>query len=134
LTGRMRWEGTAFLMMSDADELWFHAQIEPRGPWVSCATDTPLCLDALRAMFALPIIGRRSDGAFVISSFDWRFGQARVRPIDAALSVDQPFVPGLVPGCHYGDSAHSVEVRGMQWWLGWPSCRSVRAERTPAHR
>jgi hypothetical protein len=127
--GRMGWHGSIFLMTNEDDRLLFHAQIEPADSWSACAAKAPRCLDLVRAVFALPILGCKADGALITSYFAWTFDQARVRPIDAALSIDHPFAPGLAPGWCYGDPAHSVEVRGMTWQLSWPG--ATLSDRVP---
>jgi hypothetical protein len=122
--GRMWWEGPLFLMTDADGKLQLHAQVEATGGFTSCAGDAPTCLDGVRAAFSLPILGRKDDGAFITSYFDWDFCRARVRPVDAAVSIDLPFAEGVAPGLHHAVSPGSLEVRGMRWQLSWPApCR-----------
>ena len=113
-----------FLVTGEDGSLLLHADVEPTGTWAPAArTDTPN-FDAMRAVFVLPALGRRADGRLVSSYFDWDFTNAHVRPVDACVSIDASFLPGLRPGLHHDAPAGTFEVRDMIWRLSWPEpCR-----------
>jgi len=122
---RMEWRGPVFLMTNETDDLLLHAAVEPAGDWVSgAAADLPL-LAALRAIFSLPVVGRKADGRLVCSWWGWGFGDALVRPAAASVSIDAPLVEGLPLRTCTAVPGGSFEVRGMAWKLTWPTpCRS----------
>lgn len=113
-------DGELVLLTDEAERLLLHVVVEPQGPWLATPEATDPLLAAVRAAFALPIAGRKSSGSWIGCRFEWEFDAAEVRSIDSTLVVDQPFVPGLAPGCHAGVAAESFEVRGMSWRLSWP--------------
>ncbi len=121
---RMEWRGPVFLMTNETDDLLLHAAVEPAGDWVSgAAADLPH-LAALRAIFSLPVVGRKADGRLVCSWWGWEFGDALVRPADASVSIDAPLVEGLPVRTCADVPGGSFEVRGMAWKLTWPGlCR-----------
>ena len=120
----MEWRGPMFLMTSETGELLVHAALEPTGDWVSGAAAELPHLAALRAIFSLPVVGRKVDGRLVCSWWGWEFGDALVRPLDALVSIDAPLVEGLPVGTCADAPGGSFEVRGMAWKLTWPGpCR-----------
>ena len=121
---RLWWQGPVYIVTTENDVLLLHASVEAAGEWSggdSCALPN---FAAMRAIFALPVVGRKSNGAYVCSYFGWDFGEALVRPADACVAIDAPFVEGLTPReCHDAPSG-TFQVRGMCWNLSWPSsCR-----------
>jgi hypothetical protein len=120
----MRWQGAVFLATASDDRLLLHAAVEARGPWSPGRTCELPNFQAMRAVFALPIVGRKSDGAYVCSYFGLDFGEAAVRPGDAWVSIDAALIGGLRPRRSHDVAAGTFEVRGMIWRLSWPSaCR-----------
>jgi hypothetical protein len=120
--GHMWWQGPVFLMTDDAGRLLLHAQVESAGAWRPGAGIAEL--DRVRAVFGLPVLGRLAAGRYVCSYFDWDFAHARVRPIDALISIDSPFADRLEPGSHPDVASASFRVEGMAWRLSWPGpCR-----------
>jgi hypothetical protein len=122
--GTMRWEGPLFAVATAEGTPVFHASIEPVGEWEA----GPRCdlpnFAAMRAVFALPVVGRRTDGTYVTSYFGWDFGAARVRPARAALSINAGLAQGVNPHSCATVSSGTFEVRRMIWRLSWPvSCR-----------
>src|SRR5262245_50922230 len=120
--GRMWWEGPIFLMTDDEGRLLLHAQVEAAGAWRPGAEVVEL--DRIRAVFGLPVLGRKAAGRYVSSYFHWDFAEARARPIDALISIDSPFAARLELGSHADVPSASFRVEGMAWRLSWPGpCR-----------
>jgi hypothetical protein len=118
--GDVRRDRDLVLLCDEQDRLLLHAVVAARGEWLTGAGDPPL-LALVRSAFALPIVGRKTSGTWIGCRFDWDFGGAEVRAIDAALEIDRPFVPGLEAGSQDGVGSDSFEVRAMAWRLSWPS-------------
>jgi hypothetical protein len=120
----MWWQGPVFLITGKGDVLLLHAAVEAMGSWSPGRTcELPNFRDT-RAIFALPILGRKSDGTYVCSYFGWDFSEAAVRPADACVSIDSSLVDGIVPRHCHDVSSGTFEVRDMVWSLSWPSpCR-----------
>lgn len=115
--GSMGWEGRIFAVCDEAGALWFHAHVGEHAP----DSASPRSMEALRSLFALPVVGIRSDGRYVSSYWDFDFAAAQVRPIDVLLTIDAPFAAGLVPGDHGGFPGGSFAVDGLVWRLSWPA-------------
>jgi len=121
---RMGWQGPIFLVTTAEGTLLVHAAVEPAGGWAPAEGCALPNLAALRAAFALPVVGRKADGTFVSSYFGWDFTRAAVRPADSWVSIDAPLGAGLVPRECHDVAAGTFEVRGMLWRLTWPAaCR-----------
>src|SRR5438094_115317 len=73
------------------------AEFEPAGDWLPGAHCPLEHFEAMRAVFALPVIGRRGDGRYVGSRFDWRFEDALVRRIGAQVWIEASLGQGLTP-------------------------------------
>ena len=77
----------------------------------------------IRTAASLPVLGRRADGRFVESRFDWDFAEAAIEPIAVQVT----------PGRHFGALSLAVlcdealYVRQMRWRLSWPTTSSVTA-------
>lgn len=117
---KLWWQGPIYVVTREDDALLMHTTVEPSGDWVpGCSCELPN-FAALHAVFALPILGRKTNGMYVCSYFGWDFGNARVRPADACVSIDSPLIVGLTPRrCHNVPSG-TFEVDGMLWKLSWP--------------
>jgi hypothetical protein len=74
----------------------------------------------MRDVFALPIIGRRGDDTYIVSTFSWDFATARARPVRAALAIDAVLADGVTPRACSAVDAGAFEVAGMIWRLSWP--------------
>ena len=121
---RMWWQGPVFLMTNDSGALLLHATVETAAAWCPGAGCDLANFQEMRAIFTLPVLGRKADGSFVTSYFGWDFGAAEVRAADAYICVDAPFAAGLSPHDSYDVPSGTFEVRGMLWQLSWPtSCR-----------
>ncbi len=116
--------GNSFVVTDDRGALLLHAMTEPAGPWERAAGSTLPRLALVVDIGRLPVLGCRPEGTWVTSRFDWRFGDALVRPVRAAVSIDSSVGPGLEPRvCHSGPD-DAVEVRQMRWRLSWPETRA----------
>src|SRR5262249_7283877 len=70
---RMRWHHGAFLATREDGSLLLHADTEPMGAWSpGSGCDIPN-FAAMRAVIALPVLGRRDDGSYLCSYFGWGF-------------------------------------------------------------
>lgn len=120
----MQSDGSRFVIATPAGAALFHASVEPDGDWAPGAHCQLPNFAAMRAVFGLPILGRRSDGRYVSSYFGWDFSAARVRAARAALSIDAPLAAGLTPRECTALAAGTFDVRHMVWRLSWPiPCR-----------
>ena len=94
------------------------------GPWHPASGCDLENFDAMRAVFELPVLGRREDGSLVSSYFGWDFVEASTRPGQAFVTIHAPLVPDLAPQRCPDVPAGSFEVRGLLWQLSWPTaCR-----------
>ena len=120
----MWWQGPVFLITAKSDALLLHAAVEATGSWCQGGSCELPNFQAMQAIFALPVVGRKSDGTYACSYFGWDFAEAAVRPADACVSIDASLVDGLGPRRCHDVSSGTFEVRGMVWRLSWPSaCR-----------
>jgi hypothetical protein len=109
----MNWDGRQFLSDHDGDRAGFHATCEPSTAWASHQ------FEWIRSAVALPVLGRRADGTFVRSKFDWDFTDADVEPARVELAIGEGYreLP-IGSGVTWHDDAY--RVRGMRWRLSWP--------------
>jgi hypothetical protein len=113
----MEWLGESFVVAGgDAEGVVFHATTEVDGPWGS---DPP----RIAAIARLPVLGRRRDGGYVTSRFEWDWSTARCRPVRLIAAFDEPLVPGL--GQAHVSAPAVVGVRGLRWRISWPEARHV---------
>ena len=117
----MRWQGPVFLVTTEAGTLLLHAAVETGGGWCPGQACELPNFAAMQAVFDLPVVGRKANGAYVSSYFGWDFSTATVRAADSCIAIDAPFLEGLTPRrCHDVPSG-TFEVRGMIWRLSWPA-------------
>src|SRR5437870_8953193 len=60
---RMRWQGPVFLVTAEDGRLLLHADTEPAADWAPASRCKPPNFDAMRRVFAMPVIGRRAAGS-----------------------------------------------------------------------
>jgi hypothetical protein len=121
---KMSWQGPVFMLTTADDALLLHISVETQRNWSNGSRCELANFQAMREVFALPVVGRKSNGAYVRSYFDWDFSDALVRSASSCVSVDAPLVEGLTPRECHSVSSGTFEVRGMLWRLSWPSlCR-----------
>lgn len=125
--GKMTQYGAVFMLTSENDALLWHATTESPAAWSGSCGDLPN-LEAARAAFALPILGRKSSGEYVHSYFGWDFSGARVRPAASCVTLEVPLVDGMGPRQCSGVPSGTFEAEGMIWRLTWPlRCPSCEA-------
>src|SRR5882724_2942985 len=112
-------EGAALVVGEDGAPL-LRADVEPAGDWWPGARCPLANFEAMRAVFALPVLGRRADGRYVCSRFDWAFGDALVRQAEARVCIEVPLGQGLTPRRCPIVREGAFELRGMLWRLSWP--------------
>jgi hypothetical protein len=117
----MRWQGPVFLATREDGTLLLHADTEPAGDWSPGARCEAPNFEGMRAVVALPVLGRLYDGTYVRSYFGWDFRDATVRPSDSCISIDGPVLTGLEPRRCHDTASGTFDVRGMTWRLSWPS-------------
>lgn len=106
-------------LLTDADgALVLHALTESRSDWMS-ERDTPESWHSLRAFFEEPILGRKPNGRYVRTRFDWDLRTARLQSVDCCTVVDTTLECGLEADA-YPDGEGSFAVRDMLWRVGWP--------------
>lgn len=113
------WSDTSFVVAEPNGGVIAHARIETADVWFSPDKAPGVALRNIRDYFALPILGRKDDGTYVASHFEWRFDDAAVRPVDASLSVERGLA-GLQSGVHADAPSGSIQVRRMRWRVSWP--------------
>jgi hypothetical protein len=119
---QLSWQGGLFVVTTPDGRLLGHAEVEASGPWTAAPAGCLPVLDAVHALFtAFPVIGRRTDGALVISRFAWDLGDASARPADTCVSLVAAFPPAVPPGRYPDLPGGSVEIRGLVWDLAWPT-------------
>lgn len=118
--GALERRGAIHALTTPEEGLVFQATVEPSGPWRRSAEDGSGALATLRAIAALPWIGRKPNGLFVRSRAKWEVDEACVRPVEAQATVHKPLAPGLPTGDYETVRGASVEIHGMVWWLGFP--------------
>ena len=109
----MSWDGRQFLSGNDGDQPVFRATCYPS------ISDPGIQFEWMKSAAALPVLGRRADGTFVRSKFDWDFANAEVEPtrVELALGHGSRALP-IESGVTRHDDAY--RVRGMRWRLSWP--------------
>jgi hypothetical protein len=121
---RMVQSGTDLAAFDEDETPLVRAEIEPAGEWLPGARCPLANFERMRAVFAFPVIGRRADGRYVCSRFDWAFNGALVRRVEAYISIDALLAPGLTPRRCRSATEGAFEVSGMRWRLTWPApCR-----------
>ena len=122
---RMGWEGdSTFVVTTPEGGRLARAEVERRAEWRSPADGDLAGFTRLREAFALPIVGRRDDGALVSSYFRWEIDEMSVRPVRATVAIEGPLSEGCPGGRWEGLPETSFEVRGMLWRITWPmACR-----------
>jgi len=119
----LSWQEPIFIVTA-ANGLLFHAAVEAVGGWVAGPDPGLANFAAMQSAFTLPIVGRKADGRYVCSYFDWHFAHATVRPTRCALSIDAVLIRNLQPRRCYAVPDGAFEVQGMRWRLSWPvRCR-----------
>jgi hypothetical protein len=111
---QMHWNGTSYSVTDGGPRSCFRAEVQRSGD--SAAHEA---FGWIRAAAALPVLGRRADGSFVVSRFDWDFRQALVEAASVQLTLGEAFQE-LPPGDHLLRHDETVWVRKMGWRLGWP--------------
>jgi hypothetical protein len=117
---QMRWNGTSYSVTDGGSRSCFRAEVQRSG-------DPPRheAFDWIRATAALPVLGRRADGSFVVSRFDWDFREAEVEAAAVRLKLGEAFQE-LPPGDHLLRHDEAVWVRRMGWRLSWPVSAAPR--------
>lgn len=116
----MGWEGPLFTVTSVA----WRQQLARAGigtkPGADAARQTMANLSSIAAALSLPIVGRRIDGSFVSSYFEFDFDAGQVEPRDTWIALDVPIVAGLIPGRFPSTPSASVRLSNVMWRLSWP--------------
>lgn len=110
---RMTWDGERFAVIDADDGGRLDATLEPR------AGETSGQLSWIQAAAALPVLGRRADGSFVQSRFDWSFHDATIEPAALRIAATPAFRELPLDATH-AIHADALRVRGMRWRLSWP--------------
>jgi len=118
---RLAWDGRAFAVRRDDGDVLLDAVTHATGRWTAVRAGGPPGFEAMRAVFACPVVGRKGDGRYVRSAFGWDFADADVRPTEVNVAL----APAL--GGHRCTTAPpgGFEVRGMLWKVAWPSAASL---------
>jgi hypothetical protein len=119
--GHMQREGAAVLLRGDDDRPRLRVEVAATGGWVPGDHCRVANFEAMRAIFTMPVVGRRADGRYVCSRFDWGFGEALVREAEVHLVIEALLGPGLTPRHCPVVPGGAFELRGMLWRLSWPA-------------
>jgi hypothetical protein len=107
----MEWVGSNFVVMGDEGRVLLRATREAGDGLHGCAGRDSRVAD-------LPIVGRRQDGTYVSSWFDWPWEAGGLAGVRVVVAAEEPLIAGA------GRSA--VQVRSVSWRISWPQpCRSV---------
>jgi hypothetical protein len=121
---RMWQAGRDFVAVTEDGAPLLHAEVEAAADWLPGAGCALANFEAMRAVFALPVVGRRASGRSVCSRFDWGFEDALVRRTAVTVTIDAALGPGLTPRRCGVVPDGGFELRGMLWRLSWPApCR-----------
>jgi hypothetical protein len=116
--------GDVLVAEGDGGEPLVTFEVQPLGPWQRAVDAAVENLDAMRAVFELPVLGRREDGSLVTSYFGWDFADATVRAGAGAVGIHGQLVAGLAPRRCPALPGGAFEVQGLLWRLSWPGvCR-----------
>jgi hypothetical protein len=110
----MSWEGGCFYATDEGRQPGFQATLRPR------ASASSGQFTWIQSAAALPVLGHRDDGSFVLSRFDWDFREAAVEAAALSLSVEKRF-PELPLGRRAVRNDDAYWVRRMRWRLSWPT-------------
>src|SRR5262245_10627448 len=84
--------------------------------------------EPVRALFMLPVLGRRRDGSVVCSHFDWDVRGVPVRSARAQLLLDGACAGGVTGQRWQLVPDETFAFTGMRWRLSWPGqCAGVRS-------
>jgi hypothetical protein len=114
------WRGPVYLVTAADGALLLHVTVETTGAWRRAEGCELPNFAAMRAVFTLPVIGRKANGQYVTSYFSWDFAAARVRPADACVSIDTRLIEGVAAREYHDVTGGTVEMHGMVWRLSWP--------------
>jgi hypothetical protein len=117
--------GNTFLVSASEGPLLLHATVNPESGWTPACECTLRGLATVTEVFEAPVLGRRADGSFVRSRFEWSFAAASVRPATTMVAIDTPLGSGLDAAVFHGTEWGSFEVTGMRWRLSWPEPSAV---------
>ena len=107
----MEWLGDSFVVTGAGERMLLRAVTETSA---SARAGVPRL--AQRAQ--LPIVGRRRDGSYVTSRFQWDWAPAVVRRARVMVALDEALVPG---GARvFAPSSTAVHVRALGWRITWP--------------
>ncbi len=115
--------GNTFLVSASEGPLLLHATANPEGDWMPARECTLRGLATVREVFEAPVLGRRGEGSYVRSRFEWSFAAASIRRAPTVVSIDTPLGSGLEADVFHGAVSESFEVTGMRWRLSWPEPR-----------
>lgn len=118
--GSMAWTRSLFSVTDNRGSLVFDAVVEPQGAWDEAA-DVEVFRDVKAHMTTNPILGRKSNGTWVLSHFDWDSSDATARSVRATPCAYPPLSPALDPYDDGRPAPVGVEVSQMIWRLGWPT-------------
>lgn len=116
----MGWEGPVFTVISAT---WWQRQAHAglsAGLDVGAARATLANLSSMNAALSLPILGRRIDGSYVTSYFEFDLDAGQVEPRAAWIALDVPIVAGLTPRRCFSAPAGSMRLSNVMWRLSWP--------------
>jgi len=81
--------------------------------------------EAIWDLAKLPVTGRREDGSFVTSHFEWDLRSAFLRPTRAWVSFHAAIARGIAPRTCHAAPGGAFELRNMRWRLSWPMASTV---------
>jgi hypothetical protein len=119
--GHMERDGGGIVVHGGDGRPRLRLEVEATGGWVAGRDCLLPNFAAMRAIFALPVIGRQADGRYVRSRFHWSFEEASVRPARVKLAIEASLGPGLDPRSCPTVPGGAFDVRAMVWRLSWPA-------------
>lgn len=116
--GRIERFGDVWTATQDEGGLTMYAAMNPVDDWVRGPESASPSIRSIPRLFDAPVIGRRADGTYVASYFEWNLDHAVVRRVGLRLFFTSGV--GLEPREVQIPPESGIELRGMRWRLGWP--------------
>jgi hypothetical protein len=105
---------------------YFHANIQPIGPWTSStqAETTFPNYKAIQTILDMPIVGRTPGGILICSYFELHYQNATVAPVESRHEFLQPFRPGMSAWVALGTlesvPGGALAIRNLTWRIRQP--------------
>jgi len=120
------WESGTQVTEFFSGDPYFHANIQPIGPWETSAQAemTFPNYKAIQTILDMPIVGRTSSGVLVCSYFELHYENATVAPVESRHEFLQPFRSGMDTWVALGTLQSvpdgAIAIRNLNWRIRQP--------------